>query len=187
MATRTKYHDILGVSKNASDEEIKAAYYELAKKFHPDNNKDDKIAEKKFQEIKKSYEAIIHKEISIDTTSKNKNHVKSKVRPNSESEYYHPSRRKVNSEKVINWSPIDQKILDEIFLKSNTVEIYTLENRIVGKVKVVRYDEFSNSKFDEVLQRMPIKVTIIFIVFFCCMINFRQNYSSETINAVTYQ
>ena len=114
--------------------------------------------------------------------------MKSKVRPNSESEYYHPSRsRKVNSEKVINWSPIDQKILDEIFLKSNTVEIYTLENRIVGKVKVVRYDEFSNSKFDEVLQRMPIKVTIIFIVFFCCMINFRQNYSSETINAVTYQ
>ena len=180
LAIRTKYHDILGVSKNANDDEIKTAYYELAKKYHPDNNKDDKLAEKKFQEIKISYEAIINKEISIDTPKK-KNHVKSKVRQNnSQSEYYHPSRRKVNSEQVIPWSPIDQNILDEIFLKSHsTIEIHTLENRKVGKIKVVRYDEFSNSIPDAVLQRMLTKVTIIFVVFFFCIRYFLQSSSSE--------
>ena len=182
MAIRTKYHDILGVSKNANDDEIKTAYYELAKKYHPDNNKDDKIAEKKFQEIKKAYEAIIHKEIVIDTST-NKNHVKSKVHQYSEN--YHPSRKKVYGEKVPigrNWSPIDQNILDEIFRKSHNIEIHTLENRNVGKVKLVPYDEFSNySKSDEVIrERMLITVTIIFLVFFFCMIYLSKNTSSET-------
>ncbi|EEF49181.1 chaperone protein dnaJ GFA2, mitochondrial [Ricinus communis] len=52
------YYDILGVSKNASSSEIKKAYYGLAKKLHPDTNKDDPEAEKKFQEVSKAYEVL---------------------------------------------------------------------------------------------------------------------------------
>ena len=51
--------EILGVSRNASEKEIKEAFYKLAKKYHPDNNKDDKDAVKKFQEISNAYECII--------------------------------------------------------------------------------------------------------------------------------
>ncbi|XP_043722787.1 chaperone protein dnaJ GFA2, mitochondrial-like [Telopea speciosissima] len=57
MAARD-YYDILGVSKNASASEIKKAYYGLAKKLHPDTNKDDADAERKFQEVQKAYEVL---------------------------------------------------------------------------------------------------------------------------------
>ncbi|XP_022756745.1 chaperone protein dnaJ GFA2, mitochondrial-like isoform X5 [Durio zibethinus] len=52
------YYDILGVSKNATASEIKKAYFGLAKKLHPDVNKDDPEAEKKFQEVSKAYEVL---------------------------------------------------------------------------------------------------------------------------------
>ncbi|XP_031505208.1 chaperone protein dnaJ GFA2, mitochondrial-like isoform X2 [Nymphaea colorata] len=52
------YYDVLGVSKNASASEIKKAYYALAKKLHPDTNKDDADAERKFQEVQRAYEVL---------------------------------------------------------------------------------------------------------------------------------
>lgn len=52
------YYKILGVSKNSSAKEIKKAYYQLAKKYHPDTNKDDNDASKKFQEVSEAYEIL---------------------------------------------------------------------------------------------------------------------------------
>ncbi|KAM0934449.1 putative Heat shock protein DnaJ, cysteine-rich [Dioscorea sansibarensis] len=52
------YYDVLGISKNATASEIKKAYYGLAKKLHPDTNKDDAEAEKKFQEVQRAYEVL---------------------------------------------------------------------------------------------------------------------------------
>ncbi|KAL5714933.1 Chaperone protein dnaJ gfa2 [Ranunculus cassubicifolius] len=52
------FYDTLGVSKNASSSEIKKAYYGLAKKLHPDTNKDDADAEKKFQQVQQAYEVL---------------------------------------------------------------------------------------------------------------------------------
>lgn len=52
------YYKILGVSKNGSAKEIKKAYYQLAKKYHPDTNKDDPNASKKFQEVSEAYEIL---------------------------------------------------------------------------------------------------------------------------------
>lgn len=49
---------VLGVSRNATDEEIKKAYRELAKKYHPDVNPGDKNAEQKMKEINAAYDAI---------------------------------------------------------------------------------------------------------------------------------
>ncbi|MCL7028285.1 hypothetical protein MKW94_006066, partial [Papaver nudicaule] len=50
------YYDVLGVSKDSSASDIKKAYYAVAKKLHPDTNKDDADAEAKFQEVQKAYE-----------------------------------------------------------------------------------------------------------------------------------
>nr|XP_022327662.1 protein tumorous imaginal discs, mitochondrial-like isoform X1 [Crassostrea virginica]XP_022327788.1 protein tumorous imaginal discs, mitochondrial-like isoform X1 [Crassostrea virginica] len=52
------YYKILGVSKSADQKEIKKAYYKLAKKYHPDVNKDNKEAAKKFQEVAEAYEIL---------------------------------------------------------------------------------------------------------------------------------
>ncbi|KAK7283857.1 hypothetical protein RIF29_13605 [Crotalaria pallida] len=52
------YYDVLGVSKNSSSSELKKAYYGLAKKLHPDTNKEDPEAEKKFQEVSVAYEVL---------------------------------------------------------------------------------------------------------------------------------
>ena len=52
------FYEILGVQKNASDDEIKKAYRKQAMKHHPDRNKDDKSAEKKFKEAAAAYEVL---------------------------------------------------------------------------------------------------------------------------------
>lgn len=57
------YYEILGVSKNATPEEIKAAYRRLAKKFHPDMNPDNKQeSTEKFKEISEAYEVLMDPE-----------------------------------------------------------------------------------------------------------------------------
>jgi len=57
MAKRD-YYEVLGVSKGASDAEIKKAYRKLAIKFHPDKNPDDKQAEENFKEAAEAYEVL---------------------------------------------------------------------------------------------------------------------------------
>ena len=49
------YYDILGVSENASEQEIQRAYRNLAKKYHPDKLKGDKVSEERFKEISEAY------------------------------------------------------------------------------------------------------------------------------------
>jgi curved DNA-binding protein len=56
------YYTLLGVSKNASPDEIKKAYRKLALKYHPDRNKDDKEAEERFKQISEAYAVLSDKD-----------------------------------------------------------------------------------------------------------------------------
>jgi molecular chaperone DnaJ len=58
MATKRDFYEILGVPKNASDEDIKKSYRKLAMKYHPDRNQGDATAEVKFKEAKEAYEML---------------------------------------------------------------------------------------------------------------------------------
>lgn len=58
MADRPDYYKILGVGKNASDEEIKKAYRKLARQYHPDRNAGDKKAEERFKEISQAHDVL---------------------------------------------------------------------------------------------------------------------------------
>ena len=52
------YYKVLGVDKSASAKEIKKAYRQLARKYHPDMNPNDKSAEQRFKEINEAYEVL---------------------------------------------------------------------------------------------------------------------------------
>ncbi len=59
MAAKFKdYYEVLGVSRNASDKEIKQAYRKLARQYHPDVNPNNKAAEEKFKEISEAYAVL---------------------------------------------------------------------------------------------------------------------------------
>jgi len=58
MAQPRDFYEVLGVSKNAPGEEIKKAYRELARKWHPDRNHDDPDAEERFKEVQQAYDAL---------------------------------------------------------------------------------------------------------------------------------
>src|SRR5215831_10101828 len=56
--TKRDYYEILGVERNAGEEEIKKAYRKLAVKYHPDKNLGDKAVEEKFKELGEAYEVL---------------------------------------------------------------------------------------------------------------------------------
>ncbi len=63
MATAPRdFYEVLGVSKSASQDEIKKAYRELARKWHPDRNQDDPGAEERFKEIQQAYDTLSDEE-----------------------------------------------------------------------------------------------------------------------------
>jgi molecular chaperone DnaJ len=58
MATKRDYYEVLGVNKDASEDDIKKAYRKLAMKYHPDRNPDNPKAEEHFKEAKEAYEVL---------------------------------------------------------------------------------------------------------------------------------
>jgi len=56
--SKRDYYEVLGVTKTASEQEIKKAYKKLAMKYHPDRNPDNPVAQEKFREVKEAYEIL---------------------------------------------------------------------------------------------------------------------------------
>ena len=56
--SKRDYYEVLGVSKNATPEELKKAYRKLALQYHPDRNPGDKEAEEKFKEAAEAYDVL---------------------------------------------------------------------------------------------------------------------------------
>ncbi|HMG35965.1 MAG TPA: molecular chaperone DnaJ [Blastocatellia bacterium] len=63
MSSKRDYYEVLGVQRNATDQELKQAYRRLAVKFHPDKNPGDKEAEEKFKEVSEAYQVLSQAEL----------------------------------------------------------------------------------------------------------------------------
>jgi len=62
MSEKRDYYEVLGVSKGASESEVKKSYRKLALKYHPDKNPDDESASEKFKEAAEAYEVLSNPE-----------------------------------------------------------------------------------------------------------------------------
>ena len=69
MADKRDYYEVLGVNKNATEDELKKAYRQQAKKYHPDLNPGDAAAEAKFKEINEAYAVLSDADAQNTTAS----------------------------------------------------------------------------------------------------------------------
>ncbi|CAM8926321.1 unnamed protein product [Rhodiola kirilowii] len=122
FASEKDYYKILGVSKNASREEIKKAFHALAKKYHPDANQNKSYAKRKFQEIRDAYEIL------QDSEKRAQYDMEQAQGPASE-EYSQHSRGPRGSKRGSNtqFSESFHKIFSEIF--ENEAEDYVADIR----------------------------------------------------------
>ena len=58
MSEKRDYYEVLGVSKDASDSDLKKAFRSLARKYHPDKNPDDPDSERMFKEVQEAYAVL---------------------------------------------------------------------------------------------------------------------------------
>ena len=65
--SKRDYYDVLGVSKSASDSELKKAFKKLAMKYHPDRNPDDDSAAEKFKEAAEAYDVLSDPQKNLHT------------------------------------------------------------------------------------------------------------------------
>jgi curved DNA-binding protein len=89
------YYKILGVSKNATEADIKKAYRKLARKYHPDLNPNDKVAEKKFKEINEANEVLGNAENrkKYDNYGEHWKHAEEYEQANQQEHYQHSNQR----------------------------------------------------------------------------------------------
>ena len=69
MSGKRDYYDILGISKDASEDQIKQSFRSLARKYHPDKNPDDPEAESMFKEIQEAYAILSNPDKGESTMS----------------------------------------------------------------------------------------------------------------------
>ena len=111
------YYDILGISKSATDEEIKTAYRKLAKIYHPDKGGD----KNKFQEIQKAYETL-----SDSNKRNNYNNSSFQQQDNPHFPFEHPFFKYHNKNNIIKKIfPSNNLLLDDL-LKYDDVGLYSI-------------------------------------------------------------
>ena len=167
------YYKILGVSQSASNDELKKAFRSLAKKYHPDRNKDDESAKAKFQDVNEAY-GILSNEKSrkeYDENLKNqrqreKEEDRQKIINETMQEYSNKSQNVYYNQLQMNKNtPNINQEQTQKNINVNQQKVYTKKDYIRDYNKRLRKLKFENCKKNAITNLKTIAIMAVIAIF----------------------
>ncbi len=153
-------YEVLGIQPNATDDEVKAAYRELAKKYHPDNYSDNPLsdlAEEKMQEINEAYDAIIRMRRQGGSVNDGKGYSASGPSRYTDIRNLIRTGRTIDAEALLDGIPAPSRDAEWYFLKGTVLHKKGWLEEAYSQISTAARMDPNNAEYQQSLNRLEMQ------------------------------